>query len=179
MDLVYAHGQVEGALSDGAQGVGANPTWGIVPGSTARVDFYRDDVLRYHGRQNRGHRVANLLRGTVAAPAQASAPVGAMQHDASTREGFTYQVQPAYASAGWTLHWTAPAADGQMRLSVVARKSTGWLAVGFTGGSQGMVGSTALVGFAEGDVGWYALTAKNVAGVLRLPNPNPNPNPNP
>ena len=32
MDLVYAHGQVEGALSDGAQGVGANPTWGIVPG---------------------------------------------------------------------------------------------------------------------------------------------------
>ena len=113
--------------------------------------------------------MANLLRGTVAAPAQASAPVGAMQHDASTREGFTYQVQPAYASAGWTLHWTAPAADGQMRLSVVARKSAGWLAVGFTGASQGMVGSTALVGFAEGDVGWYALTAKNVAGVLRLP----------
>ena len=234
MDLVYAHGQVEGTLSDGAQGVGANPTWGVVPGSTARTAFYRDDLLRYHGRQNRGHRVANLLRGTVAPPAQpqVALPPGAT-HDASSRAGFAYQLQPAYATDGWTLHWTPPDAAGRMRLSVFARKSAGWLAVGFTDGSQGtaagrkcrltaaqapprclpraqaaptdprappqqrkgsrrprqltpgpgrskrrgcppfqpagMVGSTALVGFAEGSVGLYALTAKAVSGVVPLP----------
>ena len=58
MDLVYAHGQVEGTLSDGAQGVGATPAWGVAPGSTARTDFYKSDLLKCRGQCNMFARTA-------------------------------------------------------------------------------------------------------------------------
>lgn len=170
MDMVYAKGQVEGALSTGAQGAGINPAFGIVPGSTTDPNFYRDDEIKYHSRLHRAIRQVNFFTGQLGAPSSSkNESAGAYAYAPSTLTGYTWQYAPSDATGfEYTLHWQLSAAEDAVSMAVTARFPSHWhemwVAVGFSVAGS-MVGSEAIIGTVGGGdarVAQYELTGKSV-----------------
>ena len=163
MDVVYAHGQEKGHLATQSR-------FGIVPGTTTNPDFYIEDEVKYHGGQNRAHRVLNLITGQLV---QNGVAVGHETYAASTLPGYTFMMVP---KPGVALHWKYTSDGNVLQMAVLVEdRSNGWVAVGFS--AQGfMLGSKAVLGRLPPNgigsfVGWYHLGQKDPSGIERLEDP--------
>ena len=137
-------------------------------------------------------------------PSPAPAPPPPVSYERSEVPGYTFQHSPPEASHDFTVHWAlvdgvegdggsrsrsrrflralqsssssaSSSAPTALRMLVTARRSSGWLGVGFSASAAGtMVGSDAVIGWSDGTVSgtsleFYALGGYNVGSIRRIP----------